>query len=241
VIIFDASRGLFPHRLGNDEEGERRVFHVALTRARTQVIALANAEAPSIFLTELDGSRVRTAPGPGSHIRNAAAERSQKPSRSKVGGRPRIRRDREARAEIRLPTAVATLGLVIEDRGNIGTIVEVTAADAVISVGSVRMKVALGSDVRIDGQSVTLIDSAFAGGPDGMTNVEKALRTWRSGIASKDAVPAYVILKDTELEAIAARDPKTLAELATCRGIGQIRLERWGDEILAVLDTVRSA
>ena len=26
VIIFDASRGLFPHRLGNDEEGERRSF-----------------------------------------------------------------------------------------------------------------------------------------------------------------------------------------------------------------------
>ena len=35
VIVFGASRGLFPHRLGDDEEGERRVFHVALTRART--------------------------------------------------------------------------------------------------------------------------------------------------------------------------------------------------------------
>ncbi len=41
VLIFDVSRGLFPHRLGNDEEGERRVFHVALTRARSQVVALA--------------------------------------------------------------------------------------------------------------------------------------------------------------------------------------------------------
>ncbi len=63
VIIFDASRGLFPHRLGNDEEGERRVFHVALTRARTQVVALADVDAPSIFLAELDGTRVRPAPG----------------------------------------------------------------------------------------------------------------------------------------------------------------------------------
>ena len=59
-------------------------------------------------------------------------------------------------------------------------------------------------------------------------------------MARKEAVPAYVILKDTDLAAIAERDPRTLADLANCRGIGQIRLERWGDEILAVLDAARS-
>ena len=62
VVIFGASAGLLPHRLGNDEEGERRVFHVALTRARRQVVALADAEAPSIFLAELDGRRPRRPP-----------------------------------------------------------------------------------------------------------------------------------------------------------------------------------
>jgi hypothetical protein len=36
-----------------------------------------------------------------------------------------------------------TVGLVVEDRGSIGTIVEVTAAGAVLSVGAVRIKVAL--------------------------------------------------------------------------------------------------
>ena len=60
-------------------------------------------------------------------------------------------------------------------------------------------------------------------------------------MASQDAVPAYVILKDAELTGIAAHDPSTLAELSKCRGIGQIRLERWGDEILAVLEAARSA
>jgi ribonuclease D len=50
-----------------------------------------------------------------------------------------------------------------------------------------------------------------------------------------------VILKDAELTGIAARDPATLTELAACRGMGQIRLERWGDEILAVLDGARNA
>jgi superfamily II DNA helicase RecQ len=74
----------------------------------------------------------------------------------------------------------------------------------------------------------------------GTTNVEEALRTWGSAMARKEEVPAYIILKDTELAAIAERNPLTLAGLAGCRGIGQRRLELWGDEILAVLDAGRS-
>jgi len=31
VVLYGASLGLLPHRLSEDEEGERRVFHVALT------------------------------------------------------------------------------------------------------------------------------------------------------------------------------------------------------------------
>jgi superfamily II DNA helicase RecQ len=70
---------------------------------------------------------------------------------------------------------------------------------------------------------------------------ERALRAWRSSVARKDAVPAYVVLNDKELVGIAERDPSSLAELAGCRGMGPIRLERWGDEILAVLDGARGA
>jgi superfamily II DNA helicase RecQ len=51
-------------------------------------------------------------------------------------------------------------------------------------------------------------------------------------------VPAYVVLNDSELVGIAARRPTTLAELARCKGMGPIRLERWGDELLAVLNGV---
>ncbi len=55
-------------------------------------------------------------------------------------------------------------------------------------------------------------------------------------MARKDGVPAYVVLNDKELIGIAERNPTTLAELGTCRGMGPIRLERWGDEILGVLE-----
>ncbi len=248
VVIFGASQGLFPHRLADDEEGERRVFHVALTRARSQVVALADAEAPSIFLAELDGSRVRVSSG-----RSADLDTEKRHRPSNGTGRGRLtegagrgrgngRWKAGAPREVPLPKVQATLGLVVEDRGNTGTIVEITAAAAVLSVGAVRIKVALGSDVRVDGRSVTLVGPAvgLVGGKAGTTTVEEALRAWRAEMASKDAVPAYVILKDVELVAIADRDPRTLAELAKCRGIGQIRLERWGDEILAVLDAARS-
>ena len=61
------------------------------------------------------------------------------------------------------------------------------------------------------------------------------MRAWRTETARRDKVPAYVILNDAELQGIAARSPGTLGELAVCGGMGPIRLERHGDEILAVI------
>ena len=56
VIVFGADRGAMPHDLATDLEEERRVFHVALTRAREQAVVLVDAARPSPFLAELDGS-----------------------------------------------------------------------------------------------------------------------------------------------------------------------------------------
>jgi len=165
VLVVGASAGLFPHRLSEDVEGERRVFHVALTRAGTQVVVLADREAPSPFLAELDGTAPHAPPAPP---RTPAA----------AGGRA-------ARGAVRGGTPPATAG---------------------------------------------------PAGPG-----EAALRSWRSSVARRDGVPAYVVLNDKELVGIAQRDPGTLDELAGCRGMGPIRLERWGDEILAVLDDARAA
>ena len=162
VLIFGASAGLFPHRLSDDVEGERRVFHVALTRAGSQVVVLADEDAPSCFLAELDGKAPHTpVPVPGSPPPTTAGRADRR------RGRP----------------------------------------------------------------SVSAAGAAPPGGPG-----EAALRAWRSTVARKDGVPAYVVLNDKELVGIAGRNPTTLRELGQCRGMGPIRLERWGDEILAVLD-----
>ena len=101
VIVFGATEGLFPHRLSDDEEGERRVFHVALTRARNRVAVLADADAPSAFLGELDGSRPHRAPATPSTPPRPAGRRDQgSPARRKPTVRGKERGPAEALSEV---------------------------------------------------------------------------------------------------------------------------------------------
>jgi DNA helicase-2/ATP-dependent DNA helicase PcrA len=65
--------------------------------------------------------------------------------------------------------------------------------------------------------------------------VFERLRAWRLARAQRDSVPAYVVFTDATLEAVAARGPASLAELATINGVGQVKLERYGREVLALL------
>jgi superfamily II DNA helicase RecQ len=109
----------------------------------------------------------------------------------------------------------------------------------VIRVGDSHLKVPFGADVRVDGLTVVLGAPGGEPGAHGPALAcEAALREWRSEAAKRATVPAYVVLNDSELVGIAGRRPTTLAELARCKGMGPIRLERWGDELLSVLSTV---
>jgi ATP-dependent DNA helicase RecQ len=62
-----------------------------------------------------------------------------------------------------------------------------------------------------------------------------ALRAWRRDTAQSHGVPAYVIFHDATLMEIASRAPASLDELATISGIGAKKLERYGSELLALL------
>jgi superfamily II DNA helicase RecQ len=63
-----------------------------------------------------------------------------------------------------------------------------------------------------------------------------ALRRWRRERASADSVPAYVVAHDTTLAEIADLRPRTLPALRRVRGMGPTKLERYGAEILAVVE-----
>ena len=128
---------------------------------------------------------------------------------------------------------------MIEHGGHTGAVVNLTDSAAVIRVGESHLKVPFGSDVRVQGLTVTLgAPSGKPGSQESTQACEGALREWRSETAKQAAVPAYVVLNDSELVGIAARQPTTLAELARCKGMGPVRLERWGDELLATLNRV---
>ncbi len=68
---------------------------------------------------------------------------------------------------------------------------------------------------------------------------ESALRAWRTERARADAMPPYIVASNKLVAAIAAADPTTAAELFAVSGMGPVKLELYGDEILALLDDLR--
>ncbi len=61
------------------------------------------------------------------------------------------------------------------------------------------------------------------------------LRVWRRERSQADGVPAYVVFPDATLRELAATRPETPNELAAVKGFGPARIERYGDDILALL------
>ena len=137
VIVHDASKGLMPHRLSADVEEERRVFHVAITRAAESVTIAAGRPA-SPFITEMR------------HTRPALVNRPE----------------------------VSTL-----------------------------------DEVRLREQ----------------------LKAWRATTARTAGVPAYAVFNDATLYQIAALRPQTDDDLLSINGIGPVKLERHGQDILSIV------
>ena len=163
VAVYGANQGLLPHRLSESYEAERRVMHVAITRARHRCAVLADAERVSPFLAELRGE---------------AKEAATKPT--------------------------------------------ITPAS-------------LGRATARSREKMDLRDAA-----PGAVDADVALREWRTARSNADSVPAYVVLSNAQLEGVAAAMPADARELLACEGIGPARLEKYGDEILAIIDAVRA-
>jgi DNA helicase-2/ATP-dependent DNA helicase PcrA len=161
VIVFGATAGLMPHRLALDDEEERRVLHVAVTRGRHRVAVLADASRPSPFLEELAGAAPRERPRPA------------------VSAETGLRRPAAVPVPVPVPAELPP---------------EAEKADA-------------------------------------------ALRAWRRECSRRDGVPAYVVLPDKYLRGIAVARPRSLTELRALPGIGPTKLELYGEEILATLET----
>ncbi|HEY1734058.1 MAG TPA: ATP-dependent DNA helicase UvrD2, partial [Acidimicrobiales bacterium] len=78
VAVYGVTAGILPHRLAEDEEEERRVLHVAITRGRREVVVLVDTARPSPFVDEMSGAAPHVAPGAASK-RQAPATRKATP------------------------------------------------------------------------------------------------------------------------------------------------------------------
>ena len=70
---------------------------------------------------------------------------------------------------------------------------------------------------------------------DGEPNLISILRNWRSSMARKQGVPAYVVFHDATLEGIASSRPQTHDQLRAVAGIGDKKLERYGEALLSLV------
>ncbi len=75
--------------------------------------------------------------------------------------------------------------------------------------------------------------------PGALPALVDALRRWRLEEAKKHRLPAFRVMTDLTLLDIAARKPRTEAELAAVGGIGPSRMERYGERILEIVRSGR--
>ncbi len=205
IIVFAADRGLFPHDLAEDREEERRVFHVAITRGRKQVVVLADKARPSPFVAELTGAadRKKASPAPARTVAQGGVAAS-------VGDRVRIA------------------------GGYSGVVAEFEEQGAVVTLdsGTSAMLVEWGERITTSAGSGPLVRPTEESAAD--ADLVDRLKAWRRETAVANSVPAYVVMSDKTLLAIAAGRPRNERELILIPGIGPAKLEAYGDEVLAI-------
>jgi ATP-dependent DNA helicase RecQ len=71
--------------------------------------------------------------------------------------------------------------------------------------------------------------------PDAARSLFERLREWRAGVAREQGVPAYIVFGDATLRGIAVTKPGSLEQLGTISGVGEKKLEAYGEGVLEVV------
>ena len=124
----------------------------------------------------------------------------------------------------------AAAGLVLVDHAAFGALTLGEGARAVLK-GERRL------EIRRDraGKATESGRSASPTPAPGSEDLFQALRAERARLAREQGVPPYVVFHDSTLLAMAARRPETMRDLAGVPGMGEKKLERYGEAFLAVI------
>ena len=63
----------------------------------------------------------------------------------------------------------------------------------------------------------------------------RRLEAWRRETAAAEGTPAYIVFSNDTLAKIAVAEPRTLEELDAVKGVGPIKLERYGEAVLKLV------
>lgn len=229
VIVFGADAGLFPHRLSSDVEEERRIFHVAITRAKEQAVVFGDTTGPSPFVAELTRpAPPRPAVDPNDPNPFRRLDMPPAPPAPTHAGRSKTR----AKATNGEPGFAATPGAEITLAGGLrATIKEIRRGEVLAETATGSTVVTLGTAISAGDENVRLVAP-----PERVEAGIAALKAWRTAMAKQEGKPPYVYLSDAHITDIAERDPDTLDRLARCKGIGPGKLDSYGETLLALLD-----
>jgi DNA helicase-2/ATP-dependent DNA helicase PcrA len=215
VIVHDVTAGLMPHRLVDGIEEERRVFHVGLTRGISSV-TLVPGKPPSPFLAEINE--------PGSPVPEPVPTRL-------IPSRPVKKATADPAAAV--DPVEAQVGLCFDHGGYLHEVVDLDIDGAITKVGDegARLTVEFGTLVRVLGVPRRLAH------PSHLLAFER-FRAWR--IQRAKGKPAYTVLPDETLRALAISLPADEASLARVKGIGPLKLEAFGEELLVLMAEMRT-
>jgi ATP-dependent DNA helicase RecQ len=73
------------------------------------------------------------------------------------------------------------------------------------------------------------------GWPEPDADVVASLQTWRRETARATGVPAYVVLHDATVEALASLRPQSVEDLLAVPGLGPVKAGRYGPSLIALI------
>ena len=228
VVLHHAEADQYPHRLAQDHEEERRVFHVALTRCREQVIVVVGDQ-PSPYVAEMA---------------------SEPPDRAAVPVDNDLRpvRDRRPVSAAKMSDSVfvkgsvlAAPGMLFVDGGHEWLVESVDAEGVMTRQDKATRRFLFGAAVVTRGRQRGVLTAVVNNRQVAESSIRAydLLRQIRETL--RNGKPAYVVFDDATLERIALSLPGSTAELQRIQGIGPAKLEHYGDSILAVIETAQTA
>jgi DNA helicase-2/ATP-dependent DNA helicase PcrA len=218
VVVHLADTDQFPHRLADDTEEERRLFHVAITRASDHA-AIVTGTHPSPFVAELTTE-------PPEHLPEEVTRSSRTTTvvrKSAAADHPLLDRT----------VVMAVPGLVLVDQGTEWTITDIEPEAALATNGAATRRFGLGDAVETLGRQRGALAGRHGDVDEHAVRVFDEMRAFRNDV--RGTKPAYTVFDDKTLVAIASARPESLVELARVKGVGPAKLEQYGDAVLAIV------